>query len=132
MLSEPIELAFSLHTKNPLNGRQHWRRVAKRGVKEKTATYWALHKRLHTAPPIALPCVVILTRVSAGVLDDDGLAAALKHVRDAVALWIGVDDGDVGRIRFRYQQAPGKRGLYQVRITILPNARAVETIEAAQ
>ena len=34
-----------------------------------------------------------------------------KHVRDAVAAWAGVDDGDVERIRFVVSQSKGAAGV---------------------
>lgn len=50
---------------------------------------------------------VRLTRVSRGVMDDDAVATALKHVRDAVAAKLGLDDGSP-LIRWTYAQAKGE------------------------
>ena len=71
--------------------------------KAKAATTAAIPPHL---PP--LPVVVTLTRVG-GVkrMDDDGLATSLKFVRDCVAASLGVDDGDTGRVRFKYRQRAG-------------------------
>lgn len=47
---------------------------------------------------------VRLTRISPGVVDDDGLqGGTMKAVRDEVAAWIGIDDGHA-RIRWSYEQ----------------------------
>ena len=97
---------------NPLNQRAHWRAVAARGGREKAATWAALRGRV----PPALPVVVTITRVSPGRLDSDGCVASAKHVRDAVALWLGADDADA-RIAWRVTQAKGPAA---VRIAVGP------------
>jgi hypothetical protein len=51
---------------------------------------------------------VLLTRVGpTNGLDDDNLASALKAVRDEVAKWLGVDDRDRLKVRYRYAQRRG-------------------------
>jgi hypothetical protein len=60
---------------------------------------------------------VLLVRLSAGTLDDDGLVGAMKGVRDEVAAWIGLDDAD-DHIGFRYLQEPCRRGTHAVRVEI--------------
>ena len=87
---------------NPLNHRQGWRAVSERGRREKAVVGAAL--RGHKPP--ALPVVVTITRVSPGRLDDDGATASAKHVRDAVAEWLGCDDGDP-RVTWAVVQAKG-------------------------
>jgi hypothetical protein len=62
--------------------------------------------------------LVTLIRISAGELDDDGLAGALKNVRDEVAAWLGIDDGPRAHASWRYGQQRGPRGTYAVRIEI--------------
>jgi len=37
-------------------------------------------------------------------MDDDNLAACCKQVRDAIALYLGVDDGPTGPVRWSYAQ----------------------------
>jgi len=62
---------------------------------------------------------VTLTRVhrkSARPLDDDNLRGSLKAVRDGVADALGIDDGEIRRLRFSYAQEPGRD--YAVRIEI--------------
>jgi hypothetical protein len=62
-----------------------------------------LRSRLGTVPP-ALPLVVTVTRVAPGTLDaHDNLPGACKHVVDALASWLGVDDRNEG-ITWRYDQ----------------------------
>lgn len=56
---------------------------------ERQSTAWTVAGKV----PPALPCTVLLTRVSPGNgLDDDNLRGSLKGVRDEVAAWLGVDD----------------------------------------
>jgi hypothetical protein len=64
---------------------------------------------------------VTITRVSPGRLDDDGATASAKHVRDAVAVWLGVDDAD-HRVRFVVEQA---KGAAAVRIAVGPRVAVV-------
>lgn len=99
-----------LRTKGPNNGHEHWRTVHRRRKRERAQA--AL-----VAPAAALPCVVVLTRLSAGTLDDDNLRGALKAVRDGVADKLGVADNDP-RVEWRYGQARCKRGEFGVAIEV--------------
>jgi len=55
------------------------------------------------APPV-LPVEVTVVRVAPGTLDaHDNLPGACKHVVDAIAAWIGVDDRNPG-ITWNYDQ----------------------------
>lgn len=60
--------------------------------------------------PVRLPSIarVRLVRLGARALDTDNLAGALKAVRDAVAAWLGVDDGPGGLV-WEVDQEPHKR-----------------------
>jgi hypothetical protein len=107
-----------------MNERQHWRTVHARGEREKAATRAAL--RGHAPPP--LPVDVTITRVSLGTIaDDDGATASAKHVRDTVAAWLGVDDGDRARVRFVVTQA---KGAAAVRIAVGPRVEPRATCPA--
>jgi hypothetical protein len=58
---------------------------------------------------------VVITRVGPRVLDDDNRTASAKGVRDAVAAWLGVDDGaESVRWEVRGEVARG----YAVRISV--------------
>jgi hypothetical protein len=81
-------------------------------------------------PEDAFPMVVTLNRLSAGTMDDDGLRSSLKYVRDAVAKWLGVDDGDTSRVMYHYLQTKCPPKTYGVRVTFRPRTRLVETLEA--
>lgn len=93
------------------NDRKHWRAADRQKKAEKEAVGWALpaHK------PVPIPCVVTITRVApSNGLDDDNLSASCKYVRDTVAKWLTIDDGDA-RVRYAYAQ---RRGPWAVEIEI--------------
>ena len=64
---------------------------------------------------------VVITRVGKRLLDTDNLAGAAKHARDAVAAWLGIDDGPRGPVAWEVVQEIGKG--YAVRIAIIGGAR---------
>lgn len=103
------------------NLREHWRSRARRVKAQRFVT--TAHLRAMKPPP--LPLTVVLTRAAPRRLDDDNLRGALKAVRDAVAAWLGVDDGS-SAVRWEYGQektpAPrkGQKVLPFVRIDVHP------------
>jgi hypothetical protein len=100
-----------------MNTREHWRTRARRVKAEHEVCSWELAR----VERVQVPCSVLLTRCSPGnPLDDDNLAGALKTVRDAVALWLGVDDRHSDTVRYRYTQHRTKRGDWRVRIEFGP------------
>ncbi len=67
---------------------------------------------------ITYPVRVTLTRCGAK-LDSDNLRRALKSVRDVVAEWLGIDDGDEGRggrVVWRYRQRAAWVPFVRVRV----------------
>lgn len=107
-------LSVPLRTGTGLNDRGHWRTRAKKVKLERAAIGWSLAT---LTKPAAFPVTVLLRRVSPSYIpiDDDNLPGALKACRDAVATWIGVDDGDRTRVRYAYDQ---RRGPWSVEIEI--------------
>lgn len=100
-----------IRTAPGLNARENWRARSRRVKAEHMAT----GLMLAAAVPPVVPCSVLLTRCApSNGLDDDNLAGALKGVRDAVAKWLGVDDRDRARVRYRYAQ---RRAAWGVEIT---------------
>jgi hypothetical protein len=65
-----------------------------------------------------LPATVVLTRVAPRRLDGDNLQSGFKAVRDGVADWLGVDDGN-GLVDWQYVQRSGKPGEYAVEIEVI-------------
>ena len=106
-----IEFQLPIKTVNPVNGAHgHWRKVARiRKSQRQTA-------RLLT-PRFEMPAVVTMTRLSAGVLDDDNLRPALKSVRDGIADKLGIADNDP-RVTWRYAQQRCKRGTWAVVVMV--------------
>ncbi|MCH9837456.1 hypothetical protein K0U83_17465 [bacterium] len=103
-----------LRLSSTLNSRTHWR-VRSRLAK---AARFLTRMKLEFYPRPTRPVVVTMTRVSPGQLDSDNLAGACKSVRDGVADWMGVDDGQAerdGRVTWVCRQ---ERGKYGVRIVV--------------
>lgn len=98
-----LEVA-GLRTRNPLNRRLTWQ--AARGLAEqvKKGTLDALD-RCFTRPPeghdYAYKVRIARIATKRG-LDDDGVTAAMKAVRDAVSLFVGVNDANRRRLRVSY------------------------------
>lgn len=97
---------------NALNAREHWAGKARRAKRERGITAAVLRARFGAPPPP--PLVITLTRSGPRQMDSDNLAASAKHVRDGIADWLGVDDGDPALV-WRYAQ---ERGPYGVRIEV--------------
>ena len=97
------------------NAREHWRvkaarmKVQRLRVKEYCGD--AIGKRM------TLPITITLTRISAGVLDDDNLCGALKAVRDGLADVFGLPDNSK-LFTFHYAQATCPRGEAYVEIVV--------------
>ena len=118
------EVTLPLRLVSLTNQREHWAKKAKRAKEHRGLAKLALEgvkrrawpgTRLFVAKGETL--AVALTRVAPRKLDDDNLRASAKSVRDGVADWIGIDDGDP-RIEWRYEQERGKPKEYAVRIRI--------------
>ncbi len=114
LLGQHRMIAFE--TGRGLNDREHPMARTDRVKRERAAAHlagiFALQPRQWSPRAIAaVPgrFVVRLTRFSpsAKPLDDDNLVGSQKSIRDGVADRLGVDDGNVQRIRFEYAQARG-------------------------
>lgn len=71
-----------------------------------------------------LPVLVTLTRYAPQLADSDNNVRALKAVQDAVAKWLGVDDGDRTKVRWRYpDQVEAPANCFGVRIEFQPLAK---------
>lgn len=80
------------------NRREHWRTRHRRQKEQETATLAVLtqfklepYERRFT---FADGATITLTKVGGGKLDSDNLAGAFKKVRDTIARWMAIDDGD--------------------------------------
>jgi hypothetical protein len=110
-------------TPNPTRGAQgNWWVGSKLAKQQREATALALASLAPVREAMAEGCIVTMTRVSAGTLDDDNLRPALKRIRDTVAVFLlggktGERDND-SRIVWLYEQAKGKRNCPAVDIEI--------------
>ena len=119
-----VQLDLSLQTKSELNQREHWATKARRVKMQRGVVTMALRQyghvldELRTAPMVR----VLLVRMSPRKLDDDNLRGAMKAVRDAVAAWVGIDDGSE-RYEWCYDQRKGALGV-QIFIGLPENGNA--------
>lgn len=102
-----IEFLIPIKTVTEGNAKEHWRTKAARAKSQRGAA------RLFGSAQcgkqdVALPCTVTLVRISPGTLDDDNLPGSLKHIRDGIADWLGVDDKHRDAVRYKYDQSKGK------------------------
>lgn len=104
------------------NLRLHWAAKAKTVKAQRAAValalrtqgrQWLTHWKGISANP-AHRLGVCFTRLGPRALDDDNLAHAFKGIRDEVAAFVGLDDGDSRFVAEYHQQ----RGLYGVRIRL--------------
>lgn len=72
------------------NARAHWTATAKKRARERAVIDAALARIERPAGPWR----VVITRVGPRAMDDDNCTASAKGCRDAVAAWLGIDDGD--------------------------------------
>ena len=93
------------------NKREHWGTKARRVKAQRACTALCLRANGVGWRLAALTetqrLVVTLVRIAPRRLDDDNLRGAFKAVRDEVAAFFHIDDGD-SRIVFEYQQRPMK------------------------
>lgn len=107
-----IHLDLSLQTVSEANQREHWASKARRVKMQRAVVTMALRQHGHVLEDLrrASKVRVLLVRRSPRRLDDDNLRGALKAVRDAVAAWVGIDDGS-SRWEWCYDQRKGPLGV---------------------
>jgi hypothetical protein len=100
-----------LQTRTETNNNEFWRKRHSRAKRQLLMTQEALCA-------VWLPCTVTLTRIAPRELDTgDNLPSALKHCRDGIADWLGIDDRDP-RVTWVYGQRRGAAKYYGVEILI--------------
>jgi hypothetical protein len=110
---------YSVKLTGSQNAREHWRTRAKRVKAERAkAENWCFH---FLEKPTTWPVVVRLTRIGPRKLDSDNVSGACKAVRDGVADFLGINDGDESKVSWVYAQELGQ---YGVRIELLWRYRA--------
>jgi len=113
-----IEIRMNMKIVSVANMRLHWAAKAKLVKDQRTRTRMSLAAVSQSSGLEMLPVTVVLTRVAPRKLDGDNLQSGFKAVRDGVADWLGVDDGN-GLIDWQYVQRSGKAGEYAVEIEVI-------------
>jgi hypothetical protein len=108
-------IEIDIHLESMANLREHFGARQRRAKSHREIVGWALK----TTKKPALPVTVRLTRIGPRVWDDDNNVGGLKNCRDAVADWLGVNDGDRTQIRFEYEQETGTNFPRRLRIEFL-------------
>jgi hypothetical protein len=132
MRTDPKKVTVSipnLVTVSELNTREHWAVRAKRAKTQRFTTEVLLRSKLGRYLWTGRKVVVTMTRLGRRNLDDDNLAGAMKHVRDGVADWMGVDDGSP-LITWRCRQARGDVGV-MIQVELVEETATI-TCEAIQ
>jgi len=93
-------MRFDIRTVSEANTPEHWSKRRLRKVRQQSdfVYTWRQYKAVVTPP-----ATITFTRYSLKTMDTDNLAGAFKHVRDALAREIGIDDGDT-RVTWKYGQ----------------------------
>lgn len=87
-----LEIFLPIVVISEANTHDHWTARHERNKSQQEQfdfEYLALLGKVTVAPP----CRIILTRIGQNEMDSDNLAGSFKHVRDAIARTLGVDDG---------------------------------------
>lgn len=108
-----IELPLRLVSE--ANAHEHWRKRHQRAEAQKHVTRVLLGNRPGW---IAAPLTVRLTRIAPRKLDSDNAVISAKHVRDAIAAWLGIDDKHDHLVEYVVGQEKGAPGQYAVRVEI--------------
>lgn len=121
-MSDPVGLkvVLPIRVRSEGNQREHHFVVHKRKKDQKGVVKLAFGSALASRPDLKPPFLVKLTRIGIRTMDDDNVAFAFKAIRDQVAECLGIDDGDVARLRFAY----GQRVAKAYAIEILVEARS--------
>lgn len=108
-----------IRTQNETNGsrQEHWGSRKKRVDTQHRIVNLCLNAR-STKCPFPPPMIVTVTRLSRGRVDTTNLGSTLKHVIDAVARWIGIDDRHDHLVEYRMLQRKAKG--FGVEIAIEP------------
>jgi hypothetical protein len=118
---DALVLEAPILTVSEANKRGHWAKGARRAKSQRDVVKLLLVSKLGRAP--APPLEVRLVRIAPRRLDGDNLQRALKAIRDGVADWLGVDDGDP-RLTWLYDQGAGAPKYYGVRVELRASARS--------
>lgn len=99
-----ITVTLPVVLRSESNRREHWAVRMRRRQQQQLAVRLGLLLAFGRERPPWRPRVVRLVRLAPRMLDSDNLAASCKYLQDAVAAWLGVDDGPSGGIEWLYAQ----------------------------
>ena len=119
MRARTVSATLPIRLVSEQNQREHWSVKAKRTKAQKQAVGFLLRPCL--AGDVgrgSQPLLVTITRIAPRRLDDDNATGSAKHVRDAVAELLGVDDGS-DAVTWRVEQEKGPYGC-RIRIEARP------------
>lgn len=109
-----------LRTVSESNAHEHWRKRQKRAKAQRGHVKLVMGARAKLPP---IPCVIRIVRIAPRKLDQGNIAAALKHVQDGCADWIGIDDKHDDLVKYEYAQEKGGQREYSIRIEIVEAKR---------
>jgi len=114
-----FQITIPIRLVNETNQREHWAVKAKRSKQQRyaAAAYLRTSSTGYLAPKIpSFPCVITITRIGKRKMDSDNLAISAKHIRDGIADFLKVNDGDESKVKWEYAQE--LRDYYAVKIEI--------------
>ena len=117
-----VTIEVPIRTVSEVNSRENWRKKNARKQGQQFAVGAMLGAETMAIDEIQPPYLVTLTRIGKRLLDDDNCASSFKGIRDSVASFLLVDDGDTKAVLWKYRQETGKD--YAVRISIKSRRRA--------
>ena len=106
-----ITLALRCTVASEANKRDHWAVKKRRGDAQREELALALKLARLADHKVPLPVVVTWTRIGKQMLDDDNLSGSFKALRDKLAEWLGVDDGDTAAVSWKEEQRQGEPGV---------------------
>lgn len=121
-MRQSLQLPMLVKSENLIRGRNKFA-IYRQHDEQREHVKALLTKHIAKPPEVAKGelnrFVVTLCRISAGFLDsEDNLTGAFKHVRDAVARWLGFRNDANERLRWVYQQQECPKNWHAIRITI--------------
>jgi hypothetical protein len=112
-----MKIDLPIKTVSVANVREHWATRASRARNHRGQAWLMLRAEFGQPPVPTGPVAVTLTRIAPRALDSDNLSSSFKALRDGVADWLRIDDGDE-RVTWLYQQERGPARTYAVRIEV--------------
>lgn len=109
-----ISVVVPVRLRNTSNSRAGWRATAKRAKEVRSLAKMLVLRQYQSSP---WPLAIRLVYVGPRQLDDDGVASAVKSLRDGVADALGIDDRDPRVVWVPDQERGGVRE-YSARVEV--------------